>query len=68
MVDQLADLFRTTHKVKTQQVAKLESVNKDLNDVSHRLDFSLLGAWRGIHVEEGFNPCIRVDASLSPSK
>ena len=25
----------------------------------------LLSPWRGIHVEEGFNPCIRVNGSLS---
>ncbi len=39
---------------------------KDLNDVSHRLVFSLLG-W-GIHDEEEFGSCIRVNGLLSPGK
>ena len=38
-------------------------MNKDLNDVSHHLVFSLLGG--GIHDEEEFNPCIRVNGLLS---
>ena len=33
-------------------------MNKDLNDVSQHLVFSLLGG--GIHAEEEFIPCIRV--------
>jgi hypothetical protein len=41
-------------------------VNKDLNDVAHRLVFSLLGG--GIHVEEEFGSCIRVNGLLSLGK
>ncbi len=60
----------------------MKPVNKDLNNVSHRLVFSLLSVRSkvvmcislvvsqggGIHAEEEFNPWIRVCCSFSPGK